>query len=168
MGAQLLQRTTRQVSLTEVGLSYYQQCKQTLRELEEAEAAIASSKEEATGILRITSSQYFAEHNLLPRQPEFMVGNPKLRIDFELVERIPDNDSGAIRTSAIRGIGIAKLHDYVVADALRDEQLVEILSEYQKPKIPIYLYYQQSRYLLPKIRRFIDFYTRSMSSISMR
>lgn len=242
LGVQLLQRTTRQISLTEIGLRYYQHCKQTLSELEEAEAAIASSKQEATGILRITSSRYFAVHYLLPRLPEFMAQNPKLRINFELAERFPDlaqegidvlvgmsmdgqqelvrkqiatsryvicaapcylekygtplvpadltkhryithsmrnpdnvlifkdgkeiylepilylNDSRAILKSAMRGIGIAKLHDYVVADALCSGELVEILSDYQDPKIPIYLYYQQSRYLQPKIRHFIDFY----------
>lgn len=242
LGVQLLQRTTRQISLTEIGLGYYQQCKQTLGALEEAEAAIDSSKQEATGMLRITSSRYFAVHHLLPRLPEFMAQNPKLRINFELAERFPDlaqegidvvagmtmddqpelvrkkigtsryvicaspdylkkygtpitpadlikhryithsmrrpdnvlqfkdskeiyvepilylNDSRAILKSAIRGIGIAKLHDYVAADALRNKELIEILSIYQEPEISIYLYYQQSRYLQPKIRCFIDFY----------
>jgi DNA-binding transcriptional LysR family regulator len=59
---------------------------------------------------------------------------------------------------AIQGMGIVKLHDYVVADALKDGRLIEIFSEFHEPLQPIYLYYQQSRYLLPKIRRFIDFY----------
>lgn len=55
-------------------------------------------------------------------------------------------------------MGIVKLHDYVVADALKDGRLIEIFSEFHEREQPIYLYYQQSRYLQPKIRRFIDFY----------
>ncbi len=41
---QLLKRTTRQISLTEIGDTYYQQCKRALSELQEAESAIAKSK----------------------------------------------------------------------------------------------------------------------------
>ena len=67
------------------------------------------------------------------------------------------NDSRAMRECAILGIGIVKLHDYIATDALQDGRLIEVLSEFQEPQLPVYLYYQQSRYLQPKIRKFIDF-----------
>src|ERR1700744_2793471 len=53
---QLLQRTTRQISLTEIGNEYYQQCKKMLNQLQDAENAIAGSQHTATGILTIASS----------------------------------------------------------------------------------------------------------------
>lgn len=68
------------------------------------------------------------------------------------------NDSRAMCECAIQGMGIVRLHDYIVADAIADGRLIEILPEFCEGKQPIYLYYQQSRYLQPKIRRFIDFY----------
>jgi DNA-binding transcriptional LysR family regulator len=68
------------------------------------------------------------------------------------------NDSRAMCECAIYGMGIVRLHDYIVADALAEGSLIEILSEFAERKQPVYLYYQQSRYLQPKIRRFIDFY----------
>lgn len=247
LGVELLLRTTRQISLTAIGLRYYQHCKKIMSELFEAEAAIAGSQSEAAGVLTILSSQYFALTRLLPRLPEFMAQNPKLQIRFELAERLPDmaqegidivfgiskdgpldlvrkrvattryvlcaapaylekygtpespldlikhryithtmrnpdnvitfkkykeiylepilrlNDSHAIRECAIQGMGIVKLHDYKVQDALTDGRLVEVLPKYQEPEVPVFLYYQQSRYLQPKIRRFIDFYTESLS-----
>ena len=49
--SQLLQRSTRRVELTEVGLQYYQHVKKTLDELQEAELAITSSQSEAVGLL---------------------------------------------------------------------------------------------------------------------
>lgn len=70
------------------------------------------------------------------------------------------NDCHAIRECALQGIGIGMLHDYMIEDALQTGQLVEVLNEFQIPSINIYLYYSQSHYLLPKIRRFIDFYMR--------
>lgn len=242
LGTQLLKRTTRQITLTEIGAQYYEQCKKVLVELQEAENAIAGSQREATGILRITCNRHFSFHKIIPRLPEFIAQNPKLQINFEIAERFPDlahekidivygvtiegppdlvrrrvdhtryvlcaspgylskhgtpnspndlhkhlyishsmrkpmdmlsfadgkeiyvqpflllNDTHAMRECALNDMGIIKLHDYEVADALKAGSLIELLPEYKSPKIPIYLYYQKSRYLLPKIRRFIDFY----------
>src|ERR1700721_44524 len=78
LGAQLIQRTTRQISLTDLGLEYYQHCKKTFSALLEAEAAITNSQQEATGTLYITSNRHFASKYLIPRLPEFMQQNPKL------------------------------------------------------------------------------------------
>lgn len=240
---QLLIRTTRQLRLTESGLQYYQCCKKTLGELVDAERAISTSQQEATGLLHITSNRYFATKYLIPHLSDFMASNPKLQIKIELAERFPNlaaenidlvfgvslegppelvrkrvamtryvlcaskdylsrygtpkvpadlskhryithtmrkpdnvvtfkgnqaiyiepvlwlNDSRAICECAMLGIGIIKLHEYIVADLLRDGHLIEILTEFQEPEIPVYLYYQQSKYLQAKIRRFIDFYT---------
>ncbi len=69
------------------------------------------------------------------------------------------NDSRAMCDCAIAGMGIVKLHDYIVEDAIQSGDLVEILSGFQDTAQPVYLYYQQSRYLQPKIRKFVDFYT---------
>lgn len=44
LGIQLLHRTTRQISLTDVGKNYYLQCKKILGELEQAETEMAASK----------------------------------------------------------------------------------------------------------------------------
>jgi DNA-binding transcriptional LysR family regulator len=55
-------------------------------------------------------------------------------------------------------MGIVQLHDYMVSDALEDGRLIELLKNFSPPQQSVYLYYQQSRYLQSKIRRFIDFY----------
>ncbi len=71
------------------------------------------------------------------------------------------NDSRAMTECALLGMGIVKLHKSIVNDALQSGQLIEVLKEFEEPEIPVYLYYQQSKYLQPKIRRFIDFYTQT-------
>jgi DNA-binding transcriptional LysR family regulator len=68
------------------------------------------------------------------------------------------NDAKAMLTCACQGIGIVRIHDYMVRDALTTGQLVELLPEYSETNIPVYLYYKPNRYLQPKIRCFIDFY----------
>ena len=69
------------------------------------------------------------------------------------------NDSFAMRDCALRHLGIVNLHDYVVNDAIHSGELIEILKPYQEDQKYIYLYYQQTRYLLPKIRYFIDYFS---------
>lgn len=246
----LLIRTTRQLSLTEIGEQYYQSCKKALAELTEAEIAISGSQNESIGILNVTSSRYFALHYIVPHLPAFMAQNPKLQIKIELAERFPNlatedidlvfgvsmdgppelvrkrvtmthyvvcasptyfkkygtpkspidlskhrylthgirkpnnvvtfknnkeihvepivwlNDSYAMRECALLGMGLVKLHEYIVTDALEDGRLVECLQEFREPPLPVYLYYQQNKYLPAKIRRFIDFYS-SFLSISL-
>jgi DNA-binding transcriptional LysR family regulator len=73
------------------------------------------------------------------------------------------NDARAMLVSAIAGIGIVKLHYYMVEEALQAGQLIEMLQEYSQTNYSIFLYYAQNRYLSPKIRYFIDFLLTKMT-----
>lgn len=72
------------------------------------------------------------------------------------------NDTLLMKQCALQGIGIVKMHHYVVADELKEKRLIEILEQYDNTTQPIYLCYQPTRYLKPKIRHFIDFLVRKM------
>lgn len=90
LGTQLLMRTTRQISLTEIGTQYYQHCKKMLAELSQAEEEILGSQNEAIGVLNVICSPFFAYNDIIPRLPSFQAQNPKLRIKLEIAERIPN------------------------------------------------------------------------------
>src|SRR5499427_87909 len=55
LGARLLQRTTRQMSLTDVGRTYYDYCARIVAEVEDAERAVSSLQEAPRGLLRVTA-----------------------------------------------------------------------------------------------------------------
>lgn len=69
------------------------------------------------------------------------------------------NDTRAIRRCALEGLGIAQLHDYIVAEDLKEGKLIEILKKYSEPKktIPIHLYYFPASHIHLKVRCFVDF-----------
>lgn len=69
------------------------------------------------------------------------------------------NDTRAIRRSVLHGLGIAQLHDYIIADDLKENRLVEILNKYteQKKTIPVHISYFPAQHVHIKIRRFLDF-----------
>jgi len=68
------------------------------------------------------------------------------------------NDSKALRECALKGLGIVKLHDYVVKQQLADGSLVEIYPQFVEPTIPVYCYYRQARAMDPKVKAFTNFY----------
>lgn len=78
---------------------------------------------------------------------------PFLRID----------DSRIMIACAKQGLGIIKLHKYAVQEAIRKKELVEVLKGWDTSVQPIYICYQPHRYVQPKIRRFIDFFSSKVS-----
>lgn len=102
------------------------------------------------------ASHHYITHSM--RQPEDVIEfKGDKRIYISPVLRL--NNTFAMKECALQHLGIVNLHYYMVEQDLREKKLIEILEEFQIPEMNIYLYYRPSRYLHPKIRRFIDFFT---------
>lgn len=90
LNTQLLIRTTRQITLTEIGESYYEQCKRIMSEMSAANDLISNVKSTPHGNLKVTSGRYFAQQYIVPHLAEFLGNYPEINLDLELAERIPD------------------------------------------------------------------------------
>jgi DNA-binding transcriptional LysR family regulator len=90
LGARLLNRTTRRLSLTETGQSFFERCVQLLADLEEAEVAVSSASIVPRGTLRLTCSATFGARHLAPAIAAFTARHPQIRFDVELSERVVD------------------------------------------------------------------------------
>lgn len=241
LGAQLLIRSTRGFSLTDIGLSYYQQSKKVLKELQEAHALISHTKEEPQGELKVVSGRHFAQTYLIPHLARFLSCYPKLQLSLELAERMPNleeegvdvlvgmslsatgeviqrriattryvlcgspdyfkkwgkphkpkdlihhrylthsmrypvdqltfagqeavslnpylsiNDTETLLLLAKSGMGLVKLHDYVVKEALLKGELEEVLEDYAVKDLPLYIAFLHRRFIASKVRCFIQF-----------
>lgn len=73
------------------------------------------------------------------------------------------NDSLFMKSSALQGLGIIKLHKYAVAEELKRGTLVEVLQGFDTSEQVLYLAYQPYRHLQAKIRAFIDFFVPKIS-----
>ncbi|CEG56009.1 LysR family transcriptional regulator [Legionella fallonii] len=89
LGVALLYRTTRQVTLTEIGSIYYHEVQHVLLALDKADGVIAAAKDEPSGLLRVKSSRYFAEHFIIPRLSAYMRTYPRVTLDLLIAEQIP-------------------------------------------------------------------------------
>lgn len=69
------------------------------------------------------------------------------------------NDTRMMVACALQGLGFIKLHKLESEKYLSAGELVEILPEFREAPQPIFIGYLQEKYLLPKVRRFIEFFT---------
>jgi DNA-binding transcriptional LysR family regulator len=90
LGAQLLHRTTRRLSLTEAGSVYFQQCRQIPQTLADAEASVGQLQGHPRGTLRVTSSYSLMLSLVGPLLAEFRDRYPDVRIDLILSHRTLD------------------------------------------------------------------------------
>ena len=90
LGARLLNRTTRRLSLTEVGRAFYERSRRGLLEIEEAEAEVSRLQGTPRGELRISSPMSFGILHIAPRLVEFQARYPELAVDMALDDRKVD------------------------------------------------------------------------------
>lgn len=90
LGAQLLQRTTRTVTLTDIGEAFHQRCSQALGTITDAAREVQQSDASPRGVLRMTAPVTFAEHFLGDILTEFMTANPDVRVTLDLTDRYVD------------------------------------------------------------------------------
>lgn len=90
LGARLLQRSTRKLSLTEAGAAYYEHCARIVEELEQSREAVARLQAEPRGLLRVSSMMSFSNAHVAPWLPEFFARYPQVEIEIVNTERFVD------------------------------------------------------------------------------
>ncbi len=90
LDAQLLLRTTRKVSTTDVGQAFYLQCRQVLDTIEDAERAVLDLQARPRGILRVTVAGAFGEDFIAPAALEFMTLHKDLSVELNFSNRLLD------------------------------------------------------------------------------
>lgn len=90
LGVQLLLRTTRSVSVTPVGDSYYKRAKALIDEFEEAEREIQAEQVEPQGEIRLNAPQSFGVRHLAPALIEFLKLYPKISVQLGLSDQFID------------------------------------------------------------------------------
>ncbi|AMP00747.1 bacterial regulatory helix-turn-helix, lysR family protein [Collimonas arenae] len=87
LGARLLQRNTRGISLTDLGNRYYQHCQVVIAAAEAAELAVTSSLAEPSGTVRVSCVVAIAQSEVTAALPAFLERYPKVNIDLMFTNR---------------------------------------------------------------------------------
>lgn len=121
LGVRLFVRTTRQIRLTDGGRIYFEQCRQALAQLLDAEREVTGGQVAPAGVLRISMPTPYGHYRVLPLLPEFRQRYPDVQLEIHLSNRNIDfADEGY--DLAIRGRVPAD--STVIARKLEDAELV--------------------------------------------
>jgi DNA-binding transcriptional LysR family regulator len=124
LGVRLLHRTTRSLSLTEIGQEFYDKCADMLSTAEEAQEIIHEHSGEISGRLRISCASDVATRILLPALSSMTATHKQLMLDIRVSDQIVDLAehqidlsirSGWLRESAQVARKLAELDEILVA-----------------------------------------------------
>jgi len=107
LGTRLLQRTTRQISLTEAGQGFHERVLAVLAGLEDAEAYVSGRSAQVQGMLKISAPTSFGRLHVAPHLKPFMTAHPDLALHLVLTDDITDIVGGGFDIA----IRIAELAD---------------------------------------------------------
>ena len=88
--AALLLRSSRHVTLTDLGKTYLNRCRQLVDDLDELESSVHADVEDLTGQLRISAPTTFSELYLAPALHEFRQRHPQVTIELILADSFID------------------------------------------------------------------------------
>ncbi|KAF1022709.1 MAG: HTH-type transcriptional regulator DmlR [Pseudomonas sp.] len=112
LGAKLLQCTTRQRVLTDIGVDYLERCREVIALVDEAEAHAAGTVTQAKGRLRVQCMANFGQHYVAPLMADFCAHHPQLTVEYTTSQYVPD--------LLARGVDVS----LYLAEALTDSALV--------------------------------------------
>ncbi|CDG83808.1 LysR family transcriptional regulator [Janthinobacterium agaricidamnosum] len=121
LGVRMFVRTTRQIRLTDGGRIYYEQCRQALSQLVEAEREVTGGQAAPAGPLRISVPTPYGHYRLLPLLPEFRQLYPDVTVEIHVSNRNIDF-VGESYDMVVRGRDPAD--SSLIARKLEDAELV--------------------------------------------
>ena len=123
LGARLFVRTTRQIRLTDAGRRYFEQCREALSQLADAEREVTGEQTTPAGVVRISMPTPYGHYRVLPLLPAFRERYPHVYVETHLSNRNIDfADEGF--DLAIRGR--APADSSLVARKLEDAEMVVV------------------------------------------
>jgi len=85
------------------------------------------------------------------------LGDQKKTVQVKVNGPLCADNGDVLKAAALDGLGITLLPTFIVGEALKSGELVEVLSDYSPSEISIYAVFPSKRYLSAKVRSFIDF-----------
>ena len=139
LGARLLNRTTRSLSVTEAGETYLTRCRQILSEIDSAEEMVGAGTSNIGGKVRIAVPVVFGLEMMAPRLRKMRERYPDIKLDIELFDRPVDPIAEGFDLAILPSVyGIS---NSVVARPLADKPIVlcasrEYLAAAGEPRVP--------------------------------
>ena len=90
LGVRLLNRSTRGLSLTEVGSAFYEHCVRIAAEAAQANEVVMQLQSTPLGVLKITAPVAFGRLHVAPAAVEYLARYPRVKLDIRITDRVVD------------------------------------------------------------------------------
>jgi DNA-binding transcriptional LysR family regulator len=130
LGALLLNRTTRQFSLTEAGMTYYRRAVEIVRDVDDLAESVRDSSGEIRGRIKLSAPRSFADAPIGQSLIDFAREHPgtvlDIRLDDRMVDLVEEGFDLAVRIARLESSSLIarKLHDFGLR-LVASPQLVE-------------------------------------------
>lgn len=121
LSARLIERTTRQHHLTEIGAHYYERCQNVLAEVKSADELVDLLRNEPQGVLRVTAPVTVGAYQITPLIGRYMQRYRKVRVELSLNDRVVDLVEEGFEVAIRSGKTMA---DHLVAREVRAHPMV--------------------------------------------
>jgi LysR family transcriptional regulator for bpeEF and oprC len=110
LGARLINRTTRSISITEDGEAYYERCVRVLGEIDDMESSLSHSKLSPKGNVKVSLPAAMAKSTIIPAMPGFLDSYPDIGVELYLTDRqvdiVEEGVDCVIRVGAVGDVGL--------------------------------------------------------------
>lgn len=155
LGVRLIERSTRSLRLTEVGISFYDRCRAILADLDAAEREVAVHRAEPAGLVRVSCPTGLAQFILARILPGFLIRYPKVRLlvlaTNRAIDLVDDNIDIAIRArvrSANEAVMMRMLYKseliFVASPAFASSQQIPVRVD-TLPSLPFLSFLEDTR-----------------------
>jgi DNA-binding transcriptional LysR family regulator len=90
LGVRLLNRSTRGLSLTEIGAAFYEHCVRIADEAAQAAELVSQLQSEPRGVLKVTAPVAFGRLHIAPAVADYLKLHPRVRLDMTITDRVVD------------------------------------------------------------------------------
>ena len=138
LGARLINRSTRQLNLTDAGRDYYEHCVRILDDLAEVETRVGGGKSQPEGMLRVSMPMAFGRLQVLPHLWRFLAEYPDLNIDLLMddhnIDLLKEGVDVVIRMGPMASSSLIaqKIGDFARVTIASPEYL----ADHGEPKVP--------------------------------
>ncbi len=140
LGVRLVQRSTRQFQVTEIGQAHYRHCVAMTVEAEAAEDVIEQNRSEPCGMVRLTCSTPLLHFELAPMLARFMAQYPNVELYVKTFNRCVDVIAEGYDLSLSLRFPPLEDSDLVMKVLARSPQVLvaspELLARYRPPELP--------------------------------
>lgn len=130
--ARLFHRTTRKVTVTQDGISFYERCKDLLSDVDDLESMFQRDTINVTGRIRVDMPTNMAKKTIIPHLPEFLQTYPEIEVELSSTDRrvdlVREGFDCVIRVGALADSGL-------IAKRIGEYKIINCVSaEYAKKK----------------------------------